>query len=84
MSIHLLGHILLHPQILLYFDLSYTFHCLYVSASVARFGIFLTKFGWMRLNNTPCSIQLQRLEQEGAVRPDLNSFGNNIDRGEQG
>ena len=30
----------------------------------------------MRLDNTPCFISLQRLEQEGAVRLVLSSFGN--------
>ena len=37
---------------------------------------FFSRFGWMRLDSTLRFIQLQRLEQEAAVRLDLSIFGN--------
>ena len=30
--------------------------CPYAQSSVTRFGIFFTRFGWIRLDNTPCFI----------------------------
>ena len=43
-----------------------------------RSGIFFTRSNWMGLDIPPCFIDLQDVEQEGVVPPNLSSFGKKI------
>ncbi len=45
---------------------------------MTRFSTFFTRSDWMPLDSPTCFKQLQHLEQEGAVQPDLSSFGKKI------